>query len=80
MYVSIKSNAVVATIAGTASYAVMSLIARIPGVCMFVPGYFALTSDANIWWGSIVQQLLWCGVIIFGLFYIIRKEICKIDL
>ena len=80
MYVSIKSNAVVATIAGTASYAVMSLRARIPGVCMFVPGYFALTSDANIWWGSIVQQLLWCGVIIFGLFYIIRKEICKIDL
>lgn len=80
MYTSIKYGAVAATIAGTALYAAMSLAARIPGVCMCIPGYFALTSEADIGVISIVQQALWCGLVIWMLLHFTKKELCKIDL
>lgn len=80
MYVSIRCGSVVATIVGIALYAVMSLVSRIDGICMCVPGYFALNADANIGTGSIVQQIIWCGMIILALLYLIKKKICNIDL
>lgn len=80
MYVSIRCGTVAATIAGIAFYAAMSLVARIDGIRMCVPGYFALNADANIETGSIAQQIIWCGVIILALLYLIKKKICDIDL
>lgn len=80
MYVSIKCGAVAATIAGIAFYAAMSFAARIYGIRMCVPGYFALSADANIGTGSIAQQIIWCGVIILTLLHLIKKKICNIDL
>lgn len=80
MYVSIKYGAVTATIAGIAFYAAMSMIARISVVRMCVPGYFALTADASIGLGSIVQQTLWCGAIILIFLYLMKKKISNIDL
>lgn len=80
MYVSIRYGAVTATIAGIALYAAMSMIARISVIRMWVPGYFALTADANIGVGSIVQQTLWCGIIISVFLYLMKKKIYEIDL
>lgn len=80
MYASIKYGAVAATIAGIALYAAMSMIARISVVRMCVPGYFALTADANIGVGSIVQQTLWCEIIILVFLYMMKKKVSDIDL
>lgn len=80
MYISIRYSTVIATIAGTALYAIMSLMARIPNICMCVPGYFALSEKANIEMVSILQQILLCGVLIWGIFYLIKKEMCSLDL
>lgn len=80
MYISIKYGAVTATITGIALYAVMAMLARIPTIRMCVPGYFALTTDAKIETGSIVQQTLWCGIIILGFLRLMKKKIRKIDL
>lgn len=80
MYVSIKYGAVAATIAGIALYAAMSMIARISVVHMCVPGYFALTAEASIGAGSIVQQILWFGIIILVFLHLMKKKISGIDL
>ncbi len=80
MYVSIKYGAVAATIAGTALYAVMSLTARISGIRMCVPGYFALAADVKIEVSSVVQQSVWCSIVILILLHIMKKKICEIDM
>lgn len=80
MYISIKRGAVAATIAGIALYAAMSLAVRIDSTRMFIPGYFALTADANIEAWSVVQQVIWCGGFMFVLLYLIKKKICNVDL
>ena len=80
MYMSIKYGAVIATITGIAIYAGMSLVSRVPNIRMCVPGYFALTTEANINLVTIIQQIVWCSVILFILLYLTREKICKIDL
>ncbi len=45
MFLSIRNGAVAATIVGVVLYADMSLLTRAPGICIFVPGYFALTTN-----------------------------------
>lgn len=80
MYASIKYGAVTATIAGIALYAAMSMIARISIIRMCVPGYFALTADADIGISSIVQQSIWCGIIILVFSHLMKRKISDIDL
>lgn len=79
MYLSIRNGAVTATIAGSAAYAAMSLITRIPGVRMFVPGCFALTSDVQIKTGSIIWQVFWCSICIWFFVSITKRKICNTD-
>jgi len=80
MFLSIRNGAVAATIAGVALYAAMSLLTRIPGICIFVPSYFALRSNVKMEAGSVIQQILWCSFIIGGFLYLIRKKFSNIDL
>lgn len=80
MYMSIKYGAVTATIVGIALYAAMSMLARISAIRMWIPGYFALIADANIELESIVQQSIWCGIIILFFLYLMKKKMNDIDL
>lgn len=80
MYISIKFGAITATIVGVALYAAMSMLSRISVICMCIPGYFALIADANIELGSIVQQSIWCGIIILFFLHLMKKKINDIDL
>lgn len=80
MYLSIKHGAIIATIIGVAIYAAMLLLSRIPNIGMCVPGYFALNAEATIHFGTIVQQMILCSMILFFLFHITRQKLCNIDL
>ena len=80
MYISIKYGAITATIAGIALYAAMSMLARISAIRMYIPGYFALITDANIELRSIVQQSIWCGIIILFFLHLMKKKMSDIDL
>lgn len=79
MYLSIKRGAVVSTIIGAALYAAFSLLTRIPGIRMCVPGYFALFPDSNFGVGSIVQQFIWCFLVLYVTLYFMRRKIGSVD-
>lgn len=80
MYLSIIYGTVTATISGTALYAAMSMLARISAIRICIPGYFALYTDANIDLGSIIQQSIWCGIIILFFLHLMKKKMRDIDL
>lgn len=80
MYLSIKSGTVVSTIIGIAIYAVLSLMTRIPGIQIFVPGYFALSSGVNIGIANTVLQFFLCNITFFFVLHLMRKKISNIDL
>lgn len=80
MYLSIKNGPIISTILGISLYAIFSLIARMPGISLLIPGYYALSSTAYISVFNTIQQIIWCIFIMFIIIYLMQKKINKIDL